>query len=91
MQRQRNRRPPPAGAQQSSPVVTVERAPRPCFQRKPLGMNRKNGGWKRKKRQGGETNPLILFNETNGIVEQNQWNRSAKSMVLFLEKGVLRL
>jgi hypothetical protein len=54
-------------------------------------MNRKNGGWKRGKRQVIETIPLKLFNKANGIVEQNQWNRSAKSMVLFLEKGVLRL
>jgi hypothetical protein len=29
------------------------------------------------------------FNEVNGIVEQNQWNRSTISMDLFLENGGL--
>jgi hypothetical protein len=29
------------------------------------------------------------LNETNGIVERNQWNRSTKSMEWFLEIGGL--
>jgi hypothetical protein len=28
---------------------------------------------------------MELLNESNGIVEQNQWNRQTKSMDLFLE------
>ena len=39
------------------------------------------------KRQNDETNPMELFNDFNGIVERNQWDRSTKSMDLFLESG----
>ena len=48
-----------------------------------------NGVLRQGKRRIGETKPMELLNEINGIVRQNQWNRWTKSMVLFLENGRL--
>ena len=41
----------------------------------------------KEKRQNGGTNPLELFNDFNGIVGRNQWDRSTKSMELVFESG----
>ena len=51
-------------------------------------MNVKTDALEQQKRQNGETNPMELLSETIEIVEQNQWNRRTKSMVLFLENGI---
>jgi len=40
-------------------------------------------------RQIAGTKSMESLNETNGIVERNQWNRSTKSMEWFLEIGGL--
>jgi hypothetical protein len=49
--------------------------------------NGENDGKKRQKRQFAETKLMESLNEINGIVQQNQWNRSTKSMDLFRKTG----
>jgi hypothetical protein len=55
------------------------------FLTKLLKMGGENDEREEQKRQFGETKPMESFDEINGIVERNQWNRSTKPMDLFRE------
>jgi len=54
-----------------------------------LSLNRQFNVLGRSNRQFCAAIPMESFNEVNGIVQQNQWNRSTKSMDSFPENGGL--
>ena len=49
--------------------------------------NGENDGWEQQKRQNGGTKPMESLNESNEIVERNQWNRWTNPMDSFTKTG----
>ncbi len=52
-------------------------------------MNVKTDALEQQKRQNGETNPMELLSEINGIVERNQWVCFLKMAFSLAENGKL--